>query len=354
MNKKRTWSIFVAVLLLLALNKWRPWEKKPQTEPAGRGRSGPGVINVRAHLIQPQDVENEISATGSILADESVTLTNEITGRVTAIYFKEGRRVKKGDVLLQLYDADLQAQRDHAAAQFKLAMDIEARQKKQLDIEAISLEEYETSLNRLHTAKADVQLIEAQITKCCITAPFNGIIGLRQVSEGAFLTPGNRIATLVALDPIKIDFAVPERYYALLAEDLPVRFRVQGLPDEFHGRIYAVEPEVDIDIRSVRCRAICPNPDGRIKPGAFAEVSIPLKKLAAALMIPSEALIPDAQRQSVFIVQNNKVQTRTVVTGLRTAENVQILSGLSAGDTVLTTGLLQVRPGSTVKVTELN
>ncbi len=353
MNKKRTWIIFLIVLLLLALNKWRPWEKK-QMETSGRGRSGASVTNVRAHLIEPRDIENEITATGSILADESVTLTNEISGRVTAIYFKEGRHVKKGELLLQLYDADLQAQRERAEAQLKLAVDIEARQKKQLDMEAISLEEYETALNRLHTAKADVQLIQAQIIKSRITAPFDGIIGLRYVSEGAYLSPGVRIATLIALNPIKIDFAVPERFYALLADDLPIRFRIQGLADEYSGKIYAVEPEIDTDIRSVRCRAVCPNPDGLIKPGAFAEVTIPLKKLAGALMIPSEALIPDAQKQSVFVVKNNKVQTRNVVTGLRTSETVQILSGLSAGDTVLTTGLLQVRPGSAVRVTELN
>ncbi|OPZ72244.1 MAG: Multidrug resistance protein MdtE precursor [bacterium ADurb.Bin478] len=312
------------------------------------------MIEVRAYQVKPEDVENEILATGSILANESVELTSEISGRVTRINFREGSRVRKGDLLLQINDADLQAQFNRASAQLKLAQDTEARQKKQLAIEAISQEEYEAALNRLNTAKADVQLIQAQIDKARIQAPFDGVIGLRSVSEGAYLNAGSRIATLVSINPVKIDFAVPERYQSLLTKEQPVLFRVQGESEEYSGRIYAVEPQIDTDIRSVRCRALCPNPDGRIKPGAFAQVRITLQKLEDALMIPTESLIPDAQNQSVFVVRNGKALSTTVVIGLRTADKVQIVSGLAAGDTVMTTGLLQVRPGSVIKVTELN
>ncbi len=355
MRKTARWLIPGLVLVFLVLNKWRPWDKPATAEKRSKaGGRGGEVIEVRAYQVKPEDVENEILATGSILANESVELTSEISGRVTRINFREGSRVRKGDLLLQINDADLQAQFNRASAQLKLAQDTEARQKKQLAIEAISQEEYEAALNRLNTAKADVQLIQAQIDKARIQAPFDGVIGLRSVSEGAYLNAGSRIATLVSINPVKIDFAVPERYQSLLSKEQPVLFRVQGESDAYSGRIYAVEPQIDTEIRSVRCRALSPNPDGRIKPGAFAQVRITLQKLEDALMIPSESLIPDAQNQSVFVVRNGRALDTTVVIGLRTADKVQIVSGLAAGDTVMTTGLLQVRPGSTVKVTELN
>jgi len=354
MKKTARWLILGLVFVLVGLNKWRPWVKPATADRRQSSGRGGDVIEVRAYQVKPEDVENEILATGSILANESVELTSEISGRVTRINFREGSRVRKGDLLLQINDADLQAQFNRASAQLKLAQDTEARQKKQLAIEAISQEEYEAALNRLNTAKADVQLIQAQIDKARIQAPFDGVIGLRSVSEGAYLNAGSRIATLVSINPVKIDFAVPERYQSLLTKEQPVLFRVQGESEEYSGRIYAVEPQIDTDIRSVRCRALCPNPDGRIKPGAFAQVRITLQKLEDALMIPTESLIPDAQNQSVFVVRNGKALSTTVVIGLRTADKVQIVSGLAAGDTVMTTGLLQVRPGSVIKVTELN
>lgn len=356
MDKKMRWIVLGLVIIFLVLNKWRPWEKSISAEkrPGAGGRGGAELVEVRGYQVKPEDVENEILATGSILANESVELTSEISGRVTRINFREGTRVRKGDLLLQINDSELQAQFNRTSAQLNLAEETEARQKKQLAIESISQEEYEAAINNLHTAQADVQLIQAQINKSRIIAPFDGVIGLRTVSEGAFLEAGSRIATLVSIHPVKIDFAVPERYHSLLSMESPVHFRIQGEEREYRGRIYAIEPQIDTDIRSVRCRALCPNPDGRIKPGAFAQVRIALQKLEKALMIPSEALIPDAQQQSVFIVKKNKAQSRTVVIGLRTADKVQIIDGLAAGDTVMTTGLLQVRPGSTVKVTELN
>lgn len=354
MRKTARWLILGLVLVLVVLNKWRPWVKPATADRRQSGGRGGEVIEVRAYQVRPEDVENEILATGSILANESVELTSEISGRVTRINFREGSRVRKGDLLLQINDADLQAQFNRASAQLKLAQDTEARQKKQLAIEAISQEEYEAALNRLNTAKADVQLIQAQIDKARIQASFDGVIGLRSVSEGAYLNAGSPIATLVSINPVKIDFAVPERYQSLLSKEQPVLFRVQGASEEYSGRIYAVEPQIDTDIRSVRCRALCPNPDGRIKPGAFAQVRITLQKLEDALMIPTESLIPDAQNQSVFVVRSGKALSTTVVIGLRTADKVQIVSGLATGDTVMTTGLLQVRPGSVIKVTELN
>jgi membrane fusion protein, multidrug efflux system len=350
---KRTLILFISglLILLLILNKWQPWQKK-QTAGFFKAR-GDAAVTVHGYVVKPGDVENDIVASGTIMANESVELKSEISGRVVGITFKEGSRVKKGDLLLRINDADLQAQLLRAEAQLRLATDIEKRQRKQLEIESISQEAYNTALNGLEIARAEVQLIKAQIEKSSIVAPFDGVIGLRYISEGSYIDPSIRIATLVDIDPVKIDFAIPERYLGVSIINIPIQFKIQGSAQSFSGRIYAVEPQIDVDIRSLRCRALCPNPKGILRPGAFAEIRIPLTTLKRALMLPSETLVPDAQQQTVFVAHKGRVKLVPIEIGLRTPDRVQVLSGLAAGDTVLTTGLLQVRPGVPVKVTEL-
>jgi membrane fusion protein (multidrug efflux system) len=348
---KRTLILIICGLLFLVLFKWQPWQKKQN--PAAFAGRGDAAINVHAYIVKAGDVENDIMASGTILANESVDLKSEISGRVVDITFKEGSRVKKGDLLLRINDADLQAQLLRAEAQLRLAADIEKRQRKQLEIESISQEAYNTALNGLETARAEVQLIKAQIQKSSIVAPFDGVIGLRYISDGSYIDPTTRIATLVDIDPVKIDFAIPERYLGVSIINTPVQFKIQGSAQSFSGRIYAVEPQIDVDIRSLRCRAVCPNPKGILRPGAFAEIRIPLTTMKQALMLPSETLVPDAQQQTVFVVRRGRVKLVPIEIGLRTPDRVQVLSGLAAGDTVLTTGLLQARPGMPVQVTEL-
>lgn len=353
MNRKTVvWLIVVFVLALLVLAKWRPWSEDTQKPQAVR--AGGQVTNVKAYLVKAGQMDNKITVAGTLLANEEVELKSEVTGKITNISFQEGSRVRKGDVLVKINDADLQAQRLRAELQLKLAQDTELRQRKQLEIEAVSQEVYDAALTRLNTAKADLQLIQAQIEKAAIIAPFDGVIGLRYVSEGSYISPDTKIAYLVDRDPIKIDFSIPERYADFVRVGDQITFKTQGNSDVFTGNIYALEPKVDPEIRSVRIRAHCPNPEGKVRPGSFAEVTVSLSRIEGAIMIPTETLIPEMEREKVFVAKEGKAQQVYVETGLRTSDKVQIIRGLAVNDTLLTTGLLQVRTGSPVRITSLD
>lgn len=351
-STSRNWLIAIIVLLLLVLGKWQPWRGKTKGELSLAGRMG--FTPVRVMVINMRPLENTLTLSGTVLANEAVSLKSEIAGKVTAIHFREGTRVKTGDLLLQINDADLQAQMVRAKLNFQLAQDSESRQRQQLAIEAVSQEAYDTALNRLHTARAEVSLIEAQIAKTRITAPFSGTIGLRQVSEGAYVSAASPIAELVDYDPVKIEFAVPERYAARIRVGDRVRFHIQGQDQMYEAGIYAAEPRINQETRSVTLRARCPNPDGAILPGAFAEVTVPLIRIEETILIPSQSLIPELDKQKVYLVKSGVAVPKFVETGWRSNEEVQIISGLAVGDTLITNGVLLVRPGLPVQIAQVN
>ncbi len=353
MIKKTVVVLTVAfVFALLVLAKWRPWsQEKSKPQPV---RAGGQVTNVKAYLVKAGQMDNKITVAGTVLANEEVELKSEVTGKINSIGFHEGSRVRKGDVLVKINDSDLQAQKLRAELQLKLAEDTELRQRKQLEIEAVSQEVYDAALTKLNTAKADLQLIQAQIEKASIIAPFDAIIGLRYVSEGSYISPDTKIAYLVDRDPVKIDFSIPERYADFVQVGDQITFKIQGSSDIFAGKIYALEPKVDPEIRSVRIRAQCPNPEGKVRPGSFAEVTVSLSRIEDAIMIPTETLIPEMEREKVFVAKGGKAVQIFVETGLRTSDKVQIVRGLAVNDTLLTTGLLQVRTGSPIQITSLD
>jgi membrane fusion protein (multidrug efflux system) len=206
-------------------------------------------------------------------------------------------------------------------------------------------EEYDTAWNELQVQNAEIQLAEAQIAKTEIRAPFSGVVGLRYVSEGAFVNAATRVATLQRLDQLKIDFSIPEKYAGRIKPGTPITFTVSGGDRKFHGQIYAFDPRIDAATRSVLLRALCPNPDGRLLPGGFANVELPLSQMSDAILIPAEAVVPGVTDKNVFVMAAGKAQRRVVETGTRTASQVHILSGLNPGDVVITSGLQQMREG---------
>lgn len=337
----------VAVLAALAYPKLAPGDDEAAPPPAARGG---GALSVSAYVVRPQALDNAIRATGTLRANESVALSSETSGRVTAILFEEGRRVGQGQVLVKINDTELQAQRTRAEARLRLAAERERRQRQILDGGGISQEEYDLVRTEVDVLRSELALIDAQIAKTEIRAPFAGLIGLRYVSEGAYLTPQTPIATLQSLDPLKVDFAVPERYANLVGAGDVIVFRVQGTDTPHRGTIYAVEPGVAEDTRTLQLRARTPNPGGALLPGAFADVEVALETYDDALLIPTTAVVPELGGQKVFVVELGRAVPRQVTTGIRTATDVQILDGLAPGDTVLTSGLQQVRPGLQVDV----
>ena len=341
-------GIVIIVLIILAIPKL----KSSENQPAMRGFGSSGPLPVKVHITKYEALNNKVLTTGTVLANEEVELKSEVQGKITSILFKEGSYVKAGDLLVKINDADLQAQLQSAKSRLELQKDTEYRQKQLLEKEAISQEDYDMTANQLQVNQAEVELIKAQIAKTEIRAPFSGIIGLKNVSEGSFVTNSTVIASLQNINPIKIDFSIPERYSSMVSVGDEINFTITGRNKNYTGKIYAIEPKIDPVTRTLKLRALCSNTGREILPGSFANIELVLKKIENAILIPSEAIIPDIKGQKVFLFKSGKAVPQQVKTGIRTDINVQLTSGVTEGDTIITSGMLQLRPGSPVTISE--
>jgi membrane fusion protein (multidrug efflux system) len=311
----------------------------------GAGSGGP--TSVRAVILGTHRMADHVTTVGTILANEDVDVRTEISGRVEAISFTEGSRVAKGRVLVKLADAELRAQAARAESRLAMAQDEAGRQKQLFEQNLSSQREYDTAVNELNVAKADADLVRAQLAKTEIRAPFDGKVGLRFVSEGSYVSPATRITSIQDDTPVKLDFSVPERYAARLKAGDTIRFTVQGTSRVFDGTIYALEPSIDTATRTMRVRATSPNNDGALVPGAFADVEIVLGE-RETLSIPAFALIPELKSHRILIYAGGKAESRTVEIGTRTDTTVEIVRGAEAGDTLITSAILQLKPGAAV------
>jgi membrane fusion protein, multidrug efflux system len=320
----------------------------------GRQQQGAGALGVSAHIVQTETLQNNVATTGTVLANEEVEIRSEISGKIERIHFNEGTTVNKGDLLVKINDEELAAQLERARYRFKLLEDREYRQKVLLEREAISQEDYDVSLNELNIAKAETALIRAQINKTEIRAPFSGRIGLKSVSEGSFVNNSTVIASLQNINPVKIDFSIPERYSLLVQKGDRINFSVTGSNETFNAEVYAIEPKIDPVTRTLRIRAIFRNNEGKILPGSFADVQLVLKEIKGAILIPTQSVIPELQGQKVFLYKGGRVVPQNIQTGIRNEETVQVISGLNENDTLITSGILQLRPGMPVSISRFN
>lgn len=347
----------ILVFILLAALSWFVFSRKGTEGGMGQGGPSPGGAKagppptVDGIVLTPQPFEESVSLTGSIVADERVDLRSEISGRVTAISFQEGTLVKKGQVLVQLFDADLKAQLQKAQQQLKLDQDKLRRFEQLRKVDGVSQEDLENAESNVEVRKADADVLRAQLMRTQIVAPFSGRIGLRNISVGTVLTPTMTIATLANEASLNVECSVPERFAALITQGMELTFRVRGRDTASHrsARVYAMEPTMDDRSRSLRIRARVTAPHG-VVPGMFADVDLPLLRMNNALLVPSECVIPDNQGTFVYIVHNGRAVKTKVETGGRSARDVRITSGIQQGDTVVTTGLLLVKQNSPVKV----
>jgi membrane fusion protein, multidrug efflux system len=352
-------AVVCAIIVLLALPKLLSTSKKmdnagtaPGSSKSTQSKKAP-PLTVQAIIVRPERLENSLRVTGTLLAGEETELRSEVSGLLLKLRLREGMVVSKGTLLVKLNDAELEAQLRRVVSQKKLAEDQEFRQQKLLEIKGISQSEYDVVLNELNAIKSEVDLVKAQIARTEIRAPFSGTIGLRYVSEGAYITPTTRIATLTNITMLRLDFAVPGQYASLLKSGDRVDFTLQGTSAKYAAKIFAIEPRIDPLTRTVQVRAMFANgaeTRGKVVPGAFAEVVVNLHDIQNALLIPTEALIPEIKGQRVFVSKNSIVTPVDVETGIRTERKLQITSGLQEGDTVITTGLLQIKGGASVNV----
>jgi membrane fusion protein (multidrug efflux system) len=318
----------------------------------GSGGKDKKVQPVTIYVVNSETLENKITSAGTIISDMEAQLKPEISGRVIKISFSEGKSVRKGQLLVKLNDADLQAQLRKLKIQLKLIADKELRTKKLLSINGVSQEEYDNVFSQLESLKADADLLQAQIDKTEIRAPFDGIVGLKSVDEGQYISPTNVVASIQKINPVKIDFSVPEQYSSLINQNSTVVFKIKGNTEKYSAKIFAIEPKIDPSTRSLLIRAKCDNSKGKIFPGSFAEVELNMQKTENALLIPSEALIPILKGQKVFLFKSGKAKEVKVKSGIRTTDRIQIVEGIVAGDTVITTGIMQISDGSTVKISK--
>jgi len=356
--KKRifTVAIILAIIFLLALPKLGLFKNKESIVAAG-SQGGPGgqpTLQVEARVVTPRHLDNKLVVTGSVHSNESLELKSEISGKITKIMFKEGSLVKKGDVLIQINDEEIKAQLLKERYNRKLNEDNEFRQRKLLEKDAISQEEYDNALNRLNTNVADIKVLEAQFEKSRLKAPFDGVIGLRYVSEGAYISPSTVITTLYNNSPAKIEFAVPSRYSSQIVPGKTIYFTIESDTTRYEGSVYAVEPRIDPETRTLKMRAMADNSKGVLLPGQFVKLELVLAVIENAIMIPTESVVPEQAGKKVYIVENGKAKEVKVETGIRTDLELEVLSGLQKGDTVLTTGLLQLRSGMPVHVAKIN
>ena len=347
------WGIVIIAVVGLSVNKWMTMEMKTSSNRAAAGGSMNSRIGVKGRIINYETLVNKVMTTGTVIANEEVDVKSEISGRVVQIHFKEGGRVSKGDLLIKLNDAELQAQLEKSESRKKLAESNEIRQRMLFEKELLAKEVYDATLNELNAVMADIALLRAQIAKTEIRAPFDGIIGLKYVSEGSYISSTTKIATLQNILAVKIDFSIPEKYVNDILRETEITFTVPGSEKKYKGRIFAIEPKIDPATRTVTMRAICTNTDERIFPGAFANIEVVLKEIKNSLMVPTEAIIPELKSQKVFVYNNGQAQSQTVETGIRTETKIQITKGLQSGDTLITTGVLLLRQGSPVTITDL-
>lgn len=360
MDKRVRWGIII--FLVLGLTGWGLYrflptgktnEEKSTTGQSQRG-NGRRVLNANAVIIKEHTLADDINPRGRLMPDEEVNLSFQTSGQITQINFSEGSQVKKGQLLAKVNDAPLQAQLKKLEAQLKLAQDRVYRQSALLEKDAVSKEAYEQVKTDLEALNADIQLVKANIALTELRAPFDGVIGLRQVSEGAYASPTTVIAKLTKVSPLKVEFSIPERYSNQIKPGTKVTFTVDGILDTFHANVYALESQIDPITNTLTVRALYPNTNNRLVPGKPANIWVRMFELSDAISIPSQAIVPEMGKDKVFLYKNGKAEPTFITKGLRTASDVQVLEGLQLGDTLIISGTLQLRTGLPVTLDNIN
>jgi membrane fusion protein (multidrug efflux system) len=337
--------ISLAALALAALLFWLIRGKSVSDKAdAGGGRAGaPLAASVEGVIARRATLANEALSAGTLLANEEAEIKPEITGRITAIAFNEGQPVQQGQLLVKFFDGDLKAQLSRARAQFSVLEKTLEREKALLALQGTSQQELDVLEGQFATARADIEVVQANIAKTEIRAPFSGKVGLRTVSVGAVVSPTQVITTIQQTSSLKMEFSLPEKYSADILVGSEVKFSVEGVRDTLTAKVYAIDAKIDPATRTLRIRAKFDNVGGKIVPGAFARVVVPLQS-KSGIMVPTQAIVPQARGKSVIVAENGKAVTRFVETGVRTADQVEIVSGVAEGDTIVTKGVMFVKP----------
>lgn len=324
-------------------------DNEAPTGKSGNGQKRP-PLNVNIKVLGSETLLDIFRTKGVLIPDEEVALSFETSGKITKIYFREGSSVRKGELLAKVNDSPLQAELKKLEAQLPLANDRVFRQKSLLAKDAVSQEAFESVSTELDKLKADIELVKARIAQTELRAPFDGVIGLRQVSEGAYASPSQVISMLTKLSPLKIEFSVNERQANDIKAGTKISFNVENDLNTYEAPVYAVESKLDEKTLSLKARALYSNPGGKLKPGRSANIEIQLSEIKNAIVIPAIASIAEMGRDIVYVYKSGKAQQVEIKKGMRTSSSLQVIDGLQSGDTLIISGVMQLRDGMEVVI----
>lgn len=322
--------------------------EKEKTAATGPRRQGP--MNADGFVVQKKTISDHVEVPGTLLPAEVTEIRAEVSGRVVALNIPEGKVVQRGTLLVKLFDGDLQAQLKKLQVQLQIADKTEERQRDLLEISGISQQDYDLSALQVENLRADIESVRIAISKTEIRAPYAGKLGLRQVSLGALLSPNDIVTSISQVEHLKLEFSIPEKYANEAEAGSIITFRVDGGRDTHYGSVIATENTVEAATRTLRVRARVDEKHPELVPGTFARVSLQMGSDSSALLVPTQAVIPQARGKQMILLRNDSVQFVNVETGLRDSAFIQILTGVKEGDTVLTTGLMAIRPDSRIRL----
>lgn len=352
--------VFVGIILLILGMIFYPKikntlvgnnDKQPTASPIPA--RGSQTLSVNAVVLKPETLTDVFITQGVLLPDEEVNLIFEISGKITQINFKEGSFVNKGQLLAKVNDAPLQAELKKLEAQLPLAQERVYRQRTLLDKDAVSQEAFEAVTTELDKLKADVELVKARIAQTELRAPFSGMIGLRMVSEGTYASPQVVVSKLTKISPLKIEFSVNERQVNEIGDGTKLKFTLDNDLNTYNASVYAIETTLEGNTLTLKARARYNNLEGKLKPGRYANIEIQLDEITNTIVIPSISSIAEMGQDIAYVYNNGKAKRVVLNKGLRTASSVQVIEGLSIGDTLLTTGVMQLRDGMNVSIAKL-
>ena len=342
-------GVGVIILTVFSCNS-----KKVQQSMGGGARRPQGPIQVDGFVVKQSSISEKIEVPGTLLPFEETALRAEVGGRVVQLNIQEGGTATKGTTLVKLFDQDLQAQLKKLQVQIQIKEKTQERSAELLKINGISQQEYDLSALDVENLKADIESTRIAISKTEIRAPYNGRVGLRNFSLGSYVSPNDIITTIRQVDQLKLEFSIPEKYAKEIVKGYSVSFKVDG-GEQFHeATVMATENSVDQNTRTLRVRAVVAAKHKELVPGVFAKVNLQLGRDENAMLIPTQAVIPAARNKQVILFRKDSALYTVVETGIRDSVFVQILSGLKVGDTVVTSGLMAIRPNAKIKVTSVD
>jgi membrane fusion protein (multidrug efflux system) len=345
MKKKSTLWIAIVLVLIVAFFL-RVGFSKPSDKDDKRNAKGKKERRVDAYVVKPSLLINEISVSGSLMAVEEVDLKNEVAGRVVKINLPEGKFVRKGTLLVKLFDDDLHATLRKLESQLAIQQQIFNRQSELLKVNGISQNDYDQTGLQLNSLKADIDVEKTLIRKTEVRAPFDGVIGLRSISVGAIITPATLLATIRTENKIKLDFSVPEKYSSVIKQGMKIKFNMSNADVQYDATVLATEEGIDASTRNLKVRAIVNSHSKELLPGSFTDVTVRLSENRNALVIPTQAIVPSETNKSVIVALKGKAHFIPIITGIRQASTIEVTNGIQQGDTIITSGVLFLKEGS--------